>query len=203
MVRASDERTLWLSRFVLQHEPALRAWLSHRRIGGLEIDDIVQETYARLIAVESVDGITNVRNYMFQTAYSVIVSHVRRSKIVPFQTVSDLDQLGATTDESSPEDQTADRDELRRLARAIAALPGKIRDVFVLRRVNGLSQRDVAGRLGLSESTVEKHMSRSIYLLMTLISHSGNDTARASRAWGAKLQKDYVRQNAKRDSRTD
>ncbi len=201
-MRASDERAFWLSRFVIQHEPALRAWLSHKRIAGLEIDDIVQETYARLIAVESVAGIVNVRNYMFQTAYSVLISHVRRSKIVPFQAVSDLEQLGATA-EYSPEDQAADRDELHRLAQAIATLPGKIRDVFVLRRVDGLSQRDVANRLGLSESTVEKHMSRSIYLLMTFISRSGNDTARASKAWGDKLRKDYVRRDAKRDSPTD
>ena len=201
-MRASDERALWLSRHVLKHEPALRAWLGRRRIAGLEVDDIVQETYARLIALESVDGIGNVKNYMFQTAYSVLVSHVRRAKIVAFETVTDLEQLGATRD-CSPEDQVIDRDELNRLAKAIATLPGKVRDVFVLRRVNGLSQRDVARELGLSESTVEKHMSRSLYLLMNMISNSGNDPSRASRAWGAKLRNDHARKDAKRDSQTD
>lgn len=201
-MRASDERALWLSRHVLKHEPALRAWLGRRRIAGLEIDDIVQETYARLIAVKQVEGIGNVKNYMFQTAYSVVVSHVRRAKIVPFETVTDLEQLGSTRD-FSPEDQVIDRDELNRLARAIATLPGKVRDVFVLRRVNGLSQRDVARELGLSESTVEKHMSRSIYLLMNLISNSGNEPSRASRAWGAKLRRDHAGKAAKRDSQRD
>ena len=201
-MRASDERALWLSRHVLKHEPALRAWLGRRRIAGLEVDDIVQETYAKLIAVEEVAGIGNIKNYMFQTAYSVLVSHVRRSKIVAFETVADLEQLG-TTREVSPEDQVIDRDELNRLARAIATLPGKIRDVFVLRRINGLSQRDVARELGLSESTVEKHMSRGIYLLMNLISNSGNDEPRASRAWGAKLRKDHARDTAKRDGERD
>ncbi len=201
-MRASDERALWLSRHVLKHEPALRAWLGGRRIAGLEIDDIVQETYARLITVDQVDGIGNIKNYMFQTAYSVLVSHVRRSKIVTFETVTDLEQLGATR-ESSPEDQVIDRDELNRLARAVADLPGKVRDVFVLRRIKGLSQRDVARELGLSESTVEKHMSRGIYLLMNLISNSGNDNSRASRAWGAKLLKDHARKDAKRDGQRD
>jgi len=105
-----------------------------------------------------------------------------------------------STRDVSPEDQVIDRDELNRLARAIAVLPGKIRDVFVLRRINGLSQREVARELGLSESTVEKHMSRSIYLLMNLISNSGNDDPRASRAWGAKLRNDHARKDAKRDS---
>lgn len=199
-MRVSTERALWLSRYALPHEPALRGWLSSRRIAGLEIDDIVQETYARLIAVESVAAITNVRNYMFQTAYSVMVSHIRRAKVVPFQAVSDLDYFEAAAIEFSPEDQVADRDELRRLAGVIATLPGKIREVFILRRVHGLSQRDVAKTLGLSESTVEKHMSRSIYMLMKMISHSGNDSARASRAWGVKLNKDQARRERKRDS---
>ncbi len=201
-MRASDERALWLSRHVLKHEPALRAWLGRRRIAGLEIDDIVQETYARLITVDQVSGIGNIKNYMFQTAYSVLVSHVRRSKIVTFETVTDLEQLGATR-ESSPEDQVIDRDELNRLARAVADLPGKVRDVFILRRINGLSQRDVARELGLSESTVEKHMSRGIYLLMNLISNSGNDNSRASKAWGAKLRKDHAQKDAKRDGQRD
>lgn len=201
-MRASDERALWLSRHVLKHEPALRAWLGRRRIAGLEVDDIVQETYARLITVDSVDGIGNVKNYMFQTAYSVLVSHVRRAKIVAFETVTDLEQLGQARD-CSPEEQVIDRDELNRLARAIATLPGKVRDVFVLRRVNGLSQRDVARELGLSESTVEKHMSRSIYLLMNLISNGGNEPSRASKAWGAKLRKDHAQKDAKRDRSRD
>ena len=202
-MRATDERAIWLSRYVLQHEGALRAWLSRKRIHGLDVDDIVQETYARLISVEDVSVITNVRNYMFQAAYSVLVSHIRRSKVVSFQTINDIEHLGAMADECSPEAQVIDRDELRRLGEAIAGLPGKIRDVFVLRRVSGLSQRDVAQRLGLSESTVEKHMSRGINLLMALISHSGIESVRASRAWGSKLNKGHARSADQRDRRRD
>lgn len=202
MVRISDERALWLSRHVLMHEPALRAWLSKRRIAGLEIDDIVQETYARLSSVESVAGIVNVRNYVFQIAYSVMVSHIRRSKIVSFQTVSNIEELGAIAPDLSPEDQVIGRDELHRLAEAVATLPGKVRDVFILRRIHGLGQRDVARRLGLSESTVEKHMSRSIFLLMSLFSGSGNEAARASRAWGNRVRKDHAR-SVRRDSEVD
>lgn len=201
MVRVTDERALWLSRYVLMHEPALRAWLSRRRVHGLEVDDIVQETYARLSAVESVAGITNVRNYVFQIAYSVLVSHVRRAKIVSFQTVTNIEELGVMA-EMTPEDEVIGRDELHKLAQAVATLPGKVRDVFILRRVHGLGQRDVAQKLGLSESTVEKHMSRSIFLLMSLFSGSGNDVSRASRAWGSRLRKDDAR-SAKRDKQPD
>jgi len=175
----------------MPHEPALRAWLQNRRLAGLEVDDIVQETYARLIAVESVAGIRNPKTYAFQAAYSVLMTHVRRSRVVAFQTVSDIDQLGASADEPSPEHRVADRDELQHLGEAIASLPARVRDVFTLRRVEGLSQREVAQRLGISESTVEKHMSRGLYLLTALFTRGGNQTAGASKA-GEEMRGAYV-----------
>lgn len=175
----------------MPHEPALRSWLRNRRLAGLEIDDIVQETYARLIAVESVEGVRNPKTYAFQAAHSVMMTHVRRSRVIAFQTVSDIDQLGATAEEPSPEHRVADRDELQHLAEAIASLPVRVRDVFILRRVEALSQREVAQRLGISESTVEKHMSRGFYLLTALFTRSGNQTAGASKA-GEEIRKAHV-----------
>lgn len=165
----------------MPHEPALRAWLQRRRLAGLEVDDIVQETYARLIAMESIKGVRNPKTYAFQAAYSVLMTHVRRSKVIAFQTVADIDQLGSQSEDPSPENAVADRDELQHLGEAIAALPGRVRDVFTLRKIDGLSQREVAQRLGLAESTVEKHMSRGFYLLAKLFSRSGNPEAGASK----------------------
>lgn len=165
----------------MPHEPALRAWLHKRRLAGLEVDDIIQEAYARLIALDTVEAIRNPRTYAYQTVYSVLVSHARRSRVIPFQTVADIDALGAASDEPSPEHQAVDRDELQHLAEAIAGLPGRAREVFVLRRVHGLAQRDVARRLGLSESTVEKHLGRAFYLLTKRFTRSGKTGAHASR----------------------
>jgi RNA polymerase sigma-70 factor (ECF subfamily) len=181
MTRISDERALWLARHVLPHEPALRAWLRNRHIAGLEIDDVIQETYARLIMAESVTGVRNPKTYAFQAAYSVLMTHLRRSKVVSFQAVSDIEQLGASADDPSPEQQVVDRDELRRLAEAIAGLPDRVGEVFTLRRIQGMSQREVAQRLGISESTVEKHMSRGLYLLTAAFNRSGNPVADASK----------------------
>ncbi|WP_374036554.1 RNA polymerase sigma factor [Brevundimonas staleyi] len=164
----------------MPHEAALRAWLRNRKLPGLEIDDIIQETYSKLIALDSVAHIRNPRTYAFQTAHSVLVSQARRARVVSFELVADIDELAAIADDPSPERQIADRDELRRLGEAIAGLPGKIRDVFTLRRIEGLSQREVATRLGLSESTVEKHMSRSLLLLADRFVRGGNPSDRAS-----------------------
>ena len=178
----SDDRAIWLGRHVLPHEPALRAWLRRRRLGGLDIDDIIQETYTRLVAAESVAHIHDAKSYTFQIAGSVVIDHLRRMKVVSIASVPDLDALEVVSDEPSPERQVIDRDELHRLAQMIARLPGKVRDVFTLRRVYGLSQRDVAQKLGLAESTVEKHMSRGFLIMLDEFGYGGNEPPHPSSA---------------------
>jgi RNA polymerase sigma-70 factor (ECF subfamily) len=180
MAGVSDERAIWLGRHVLPHEPALRAWLRRRRLGGLDVDDIIQETYTRLVAAESVNHVHDAKSYTFQIAGSVVIDHLRRMKVVSIASVPDFDYLEVVSDDPSPERQVIDRDELHRLAGMIARLPGKVRDVFTLRRVYGLSQREVASRLGLAESTVEKHMSRGFLLVLDQFAHGGNQLSHPS-----------------------
>ena len=182
-----DERAIWLGRYVLPHEPALRTWLSRRRHDGLEIDDIIQETYTRLISAESVAHVLDARSYAFQTAGSVVIDHLRRMKVVSISSVPDLDYLEVVSDDPSPERQVIDRDELHRLAQAIASLPAKVREVFTLRRVYGLSQREVAVKMGLSESTVEKHMSRGFLIMLERLDNGGNGTPHPSNSRSGKV----------------
>lgn len=174
MTAVCDERALWLGRYVLPHEPQLRAWLRRRRLGGLEVDDIIQETYSRLMAADSVSHIQDAKSYAFQVAGSVVIDALRRMKVISIFSVPELDQLETASQEPSPERQAIDRDELHRLAGMIATLPGKVRDVFILRRVHGLSQNEVARRLGLAESTVEKHMAKGFLIMLEQYQHGGN-----------------------------
>jgi RNA polymerase sigma-70 factor (ECF subfamily) len=178
------ERTLWLVRHVLPHEGALRTWLKRKAIGSLEIDDVVQETYAALAELESVDGIQNPKNYAFQVAFSIIVDHLRRSQIVSIQTGADVEVLASMIEAPSLERSLSDRDELRHVARAIGRLPDQCREAFVMRRVQDLPQREIAKRLRISENIVEKHISRAIRLLALEFGRGGKRSARPSKAAG-------------------
>lgn len=199
MGQVSDERAIWLGRQVLPHEPALRAWLKRKSLGGLDIDDVIQETYTRLVCAESVAHVQDARSYTFQVAGSVVIDHLRRMKVVSITSVPDLDILDIRSDEPSPERQVIDRDELQRLARMIAQLPGKVRDVFILRRVHGLSQRDVAQRLGLAESTVEKHMSRGFLLMLEWQAHGGKEPPHPSNSRSVPNRTFYASKDRKPD----
>jgi len=182
MALVSRERAIWLARHVLPVEPALRGWLAKRPKSGLDIDDIVQETYAVLAGLDQVDHIQNPRTYTFQVAKSVILQALRRSQVVAFQTLAEVDGLEPPDDQPSPEQIVGDRQELARTAALIAGLPARCREAFTLRKVAGLSQRDVAHRMGVSENTVEKHVGKAIGLLMIAMGRGGSTRVEASRA---------------------
>lgn len=176
----SDERAIWLARHILPAEPALRAWLARRPRMGLEIDDIVQDTYAILAGLEQVDHIRDPRIYAFQVAKTVILQALRRRQVVSFEVLAEADSLALPNGEPTPEDCLAARQELSRAAALIAALPTKCREAFTLRKVHELSQREVAQRMGVSENTVEKHVGKALRLLMAAIGHGGMQQIAAS-----------------------
>ena len=181
-MRAIDRgRTQWFLRNILPHEPALRSWLARRQPIGLETDDIIQQAYAILADLETVEDIRFPRAYLFQVARSVITSHVRRARVVSIHTMDDLTQLDQADDCPSPERIAIDRDQLRRLAQAIGAMPAKTQEAFILRRVEGLSQREISARMAISENTVEKHISKGLRFLVDWFGHGGKALAEASR----------------------
>ena len=187
MSEVSDDRAVWLARQVLPHEPALRGWLRQKRNLPIDVDDLVQESYAVLAGLASVDHVQNPRAYFFQVAHSLVLRELRRARVVSIRAVDDLDAFGATMDEPSPERQTADREELQHLADAIARLPRQCGEAFRLRKVEGYSQREIAARMGVAESTVEKHVAKAVKLLMEAFGRGGKPAARASTKASGKL----------------
>jgi RNA polymerase sigma factor (sigma-70 family) len=156
----------WIADEILPHEPDLRSWLRRRMPRSFDLDDVVQETYAVLAGLKSVAHISNPRAYLFTTARSVVLQQVRRAQVVSFETVAELDRLEIEHDDFGPERHAVAGEELRRIAGLIMSLPRKCREAFVLRKVQGLSQREIATRMGISENTVEKHICKGLRVLM-------------------------------------
>jgi RNA polymerase sigma factor (sigma-70 family) len=174
------ERTRWFMHHILPHEPALRGWLARRAPAAFDIDDIVQESYAALAERERIDDILNPRAYLFQVAHSLVIRNIRRARIVSILAVEDLGFVEFADEAATPEQSAIAHDDLRQLAKVIASMPGQTREAFVLRRVRGLSQREIASRMGLSENTVEKHIVRGIRWLADCFASGGNPPAKTS-----------------------
>jgi RNA polymerase sigma-70 factor (ECF subfamily) len=175
------ERAVWIARNVLPHEPAIRAWLQRNRVQDLEVDDIVQEMYARIVSLESFESIQNAKQYAFRVAHSVVVDHTRRSRIVSIYSVGNVEDLGLADGEASPEEKVTFREEIARVVEAVSTLPVRTREVLMMRRVAGFSQRETAARLAVTEKTVEKHMARGVLMLMTQFGRGGKTSSQSSR----------------------
>lgn len=191
------ERAAWIARNVLPWEPAIRAWLRRNRVVDLDVDDIVQETYARIVSLESFDAIQNPKQYCFQVAHSVVVDHVRRARIVSIYSVGNVEELGLAAPEADPEQTVNFREEIERVASAIAALPARTRDVLMMRRLAGFNQRETAQRLSIAEKTVEKHMARGVLMLMTQFGRGGKSAS------GSSKQKDKPHRQRTEDGRAE
>ncbi|MDQ0839340.1 RNA polymerase sigma factor [Sphingomonas faeni] len=131
-----------------------------------EVDDLVQEVLLRLSSRRSPHEMENLAGYAIRTAESVLVDRSRRRSVrhhhdhVEFDAERDADQA------IGPDRIVASRQELAVVVAALSALPERTRTIFVLRRLEGMRYRDIADRLGLSISAVEKHMVRaSLHLL--------------------------------------
>jgi RNA polymerase sigma-70 factor (ECF subfamily) len=80
--------------------------------------------------------------------------------------VADIDALNIVDDDGGPERRLSGREEVERLRRVLANIPPKCREAFELRKFDGLSQREIAGRMGIAESTVEKHLAKALRLVI-------------------------------------
>ena len=154
---------------VLVHEPHLRSYL--RRLVGdrVDVSDVVQETYARLLALTPVQraAVRTVRAFLFTTARHVAMDHLRRLPVVSLDALTEFGAPRVVTEgefEPPPDHNLNTRQELELLARVIASLPDKCREVLTLRKIHGLPQKEIAARLGIAEHTVEKHVSYGVRL---------------------------------------
>lgn len=179
------ERSLWLAEHVLPCEPTLRAWLQRRLPVHQDVDDVIQETYAILAAMADVSHVRQPRAYVYSVAQSVVLQQMRRAQVVSIEAVAEIERVATSGEEACPERAASSRQELARIGALIESLPDKCRQAFVLRRVEGYSQREIAQRMQISENTVEKHICKGIRVLMDAMKRDGKDVEEGRERLGA------------------
>lgn len=169
MAQCGKEMIAWVGSEIIPHEAALRSWLARQSFDPDEISDIVQDAYLAITRLNGVAHIRNPRSYLFQTAKTAALMRLRRHRIVRIDLFDDLDNFEVPDDDPGPERRVAATLELERVRRIIAGLPDRCRQIFELRRIQGVSQREIARLLGLPEHTVEAQAARGLKLILRRI----------------------------------
>lgn len=171
------ELRAWFVDQVLPLESVLERYLRRNWRHADEIADLRQEVYARVFDACAAGRPDSAQAFVLATARNLLVDRARRDQIVDIETFADMDELVPTVDELSPERHLAARSELRLLQRAMSLLPERCREAVELRKIEGLSQREVAARMGISETTVDKHLSKGVRALAVALLATGSGAA--------------------------
>jgi RNA polymerase sigma factor (sigma-70 family) len=155
----------WFATEILPLEGILTRYLSRVWPNAADVLDLRQDVYIRVYESARKALPAAPKAFLFATARNLMTDRIRHSRVVSIESTQDFESLNVLIDEISPERRFAAREELRVLAQAFDSLSDKCRDVVWLRRVEGLSQRETAKRLGVREGAVESQLARGMYAL--------------------------------------
>ncbi len=152
----------WFAAEVQPHEPALRGYLRGSFPAVRDVDDVVQESYLRIWRARAGQPIQSAKAFLFTVARRLALDLVRREAVSPLRRVGDLAALPVIEERPDVVDTISDQEKIRLLAEAVGSLPARCREGGFLHKIKGLSQREVAARLGIAEKTVENQVSRGV-----------------------------------------
>lgn len=152
----------WFAAEVQPHERALRGYL-HGLVGPAEVDDLVQETFARLLRAHARGPIEHPRGLLFATARNAARDFFRRRATANTIPIAEIDGSRVFDDAPGVSDTVSRRQENALLEAAIASLPPRCREILVLRKFENFSHREIAQRLGIAEHTVEAQLTKALH----------------------------------------
>jgi RNA polymerase sigma factor (sigma-70 family) len=155
----------WFMREVLPLEPMLTRFLQRNWRHEADIADLRQEAYARVYEAAQRERPLLVKPFLFQITRNLMIDRLRRQSVVSLESMTDFEWLNVSDDKPSSEAYVAARQELRLLQAALDALPPRCRQVVLMRKVEGISQKEVAKRMGIAIETVENQVAKGMRLL--------------------------------------
>jgi RNA polymerase sigma-70 factor (ECF subfamily) len=157
-----SEQARWFSEEVKPYEPALRAYLQRRFPSLPDHDDVVQETYTRLLRAKSDGRLTYAKAFLFTAARNLAIDMFRRRRATLLEPIEERVEL-PTLDERCDAGDALEREQrLEALIEAVASLPDRCRQVMMLRHLDGLPYKEIAEKLGISRETVKVHMVKGL-----------------------------------------
>lgn len=160
--RQAPERQEWFLNQVFCHRPMLQQYLRKFLSSDEDIEDVLQDTYLRIYGISDYTTVESPKALLITIAHNLAVELGRRKSSRATDAVADMDELGVSSNGPQPEEQLDARRRFEAFCQAVDSLPPICRRVFVLRKVYKLSQADISAVLGISQSTIEKHVAKGL-----------------------------------------
>jgi RNA polymerase sigma factor (sigma-70 family) len=150
-----DTHEDWFKENVQPHESGLRRWL-HAKFPSLpDLEDLIQESYARLFRAYRAGKVQSPKNYLYTTAANAALDRFRHAKVRREDSLEVSGQAAVLQDRTDVAEAVSRNQELIVLREAISSLPPRCRQVFTLRKLYGMSHAQISRQLGISPKTIE------------------------------------------------
>jgi RNA polymerase sigma factor (sigma-70 family) len=148
------------------HHSALLRYFKKRGLREQDTEDAVQEVFVRLSRRQGLAEIERIEGYLFETAASVAIDALRHNRVRHSESHDVYDDSVHGRPEWSSEQVFEGQETVERLLSALRELPDRTRTVFMLARLEHMKQSEIAQRLGISVSAVEKQLTKGLAHLM-------------------------------------
>ncbi|NMH59524.1 RNA polymerase sigma factor [Alteromonas ponticola] len=146
-----------------------------------DIEDIVQEAFIKSYEAELKQEIRYARTYMLRTVRNLALNHVSSAANIYNQPMDDMDSLPHELVGFTLEKHVESKERFINFCRATDTLSPEVKRVFLLKKVYGMKQKEIAELVGLSESTVEKHVAKGLlYCSQYLAALNDEDAEKSS-----------------------
>jgi RNA polymerase sigma factor (sigma-70 family) len=167
------ETARWFRDEVYPLDSALKAYLRRSFRSVHDFEDLVQESYLRIWKARLVRPIASTRSFLFQVARHAAIDVLRRRESAATDSVGDPASLAVIENRPDAAEQFCYEEKVELLAAAFLQLPARCREVMVARKLEGLSNREIAQKLGISEGTVENQITRGTRLCRAYLEQHG------------------------------
>lgn len=147
-----------------ENEAGIRRFLSRFLSNAQDVDDSLQETFLKGFAAETKTEIVAPKAFLYRIARNVALYEIKKRRTYQVDSVEDSGGAEIIVDVEQPgaDEHLDGRRKLAILAMAVATLQPQCRRAFLLRRVDGLRYKQIANRMDVSVSAVEKHVTKAV-----------------------------------------
>lgn len=159
----NSEQSNWFAEALQPHEAELHAWLRNRFPSGLDFDDIVQEAFVSAWKAHEQGTLRSPKAFLFGAARNLALYSMRSRKVRGYDNMVQIEDCDLLDDKTGVQETVVRNQELQILTLAIQSLPDRCRRIFTLRKVYGMTQREIAKKLDLSPRTVNAQITIGLH----------------------------------------
>jgi RNA polymerase sigma factor (sigma-70 family) len=148
----------WFMHEVQPHEAALRAYVRVRFPSLTDIDDLIQETFARILRARRAGQVRSPKALLFTTARNTAIDLLRREQVVRIEGLANFEQLSVLDDRPGTVETLNREQELRLLEEAVRSLPRRCQQILILKKIDGLSYAEIGAQLGIKANTISAQL---------------------------------------------